>query len=139
MNLSYSNVNVCVCWFPVNCCVNKSHDFWLPSSLSVPAHIWLTPLPPVRTDTKFDYDIGFFSKNLTANTHLHHPSYTNTKKVSPYAKFLLTTLIQDANRERISIYLKIYYGKMKKKSIFKIAIYCSVWTHQRNLLTLTIE
>ena len=63
--------------------------------------------PPVRADTNFEHDMEFFNKSQTPYIHLHHPfTYTNTKKVSHKVKYLLTTLMQNENRERINIYLK---------------------------------
>ena len=38
-----------------------------------------------------------------------HP-YSNTKKVSQKVKYLLTTFMQDENREKINNFLKISYG-----------------------------
>ena len=75
----------------------------------MPAHFqwFLTLLLPVHADTNVEYDTEIFSKNPTLNIHLHH--YTNTKKVIHKVKYLLTTLIQDENRERTNVYLKIFY------------------------------
>ena len=57
----------------------------------------------------------YFNKKLTPNIHLHEPSpYASTKKVSHKVKYLLTTLMQDENRERINIYLKIFYRNRNK-------------------------
>ena len=45
------------------------------------------------------------------------PAVISNTEVSHKVKHLLTTLIQDENRERINIYLKISYGN-KKKIVF---------------------
>ena len=55
-----------------------------------------------------EYDTEFFSKNHTPSIHLQLPSpYTNTKKVSHKVKYLLATLIQDEDWERINIYVNM--------------------------------
>ena len=93
--------------------------------------------PPVHADTNFEYDTEFFSNSSTPNKNLHHPSpYTNTKNVNHKVTYLLTTLIQNENRKRINIYLKISYGNRKNNICFKKPIYCFVWRHQPTLLTL---
>ena len=98
----------------------------LPSCPHLSTFVW--PLPPVRVDTNFEYT-EFFIKNVTPNIHLHHLSpYTNTKKVSCKVRYLLTTLIQDENREIKNIYLKISSGN-KKKTVFVL----------RNLYTILYE
>ena len=103
----------------------------------LPSCPYLGDLPPplsVRTQT-LEYDAEFL-KNPTPNIHICHPSHsTNTMKVSHKVKYLLTTLIQNENRERINIYLKISYRNEKNSICFKEPIYCPVWTHQRILLT----
>ena len=86
----------------------------LPLCLRLSKFGWL-PLPPVLADTNFEYDSGFFSTNPTPNIHLHHPfPYKITRKISHKVKYLLTTLTQDENRERINIYLKISHENRKK-------------------------
>ena len=92
-----------------------STHFDLPPPVHTCPHLADSPSPVVRADTKFEYDAEFFSKNPTSNIYLHYPShYTNTKKVSRKVKYLLTTLIQDENSERINIDLRISHGNRKK-------------------------
>ena len=58
-------------------------------------------VPPVYADINFGYDAEFFRKNPTPNIHFHHLfPYTNTNNVIHKVKYLLTSLIQEENRER---------------------------------------
>ena len=85
------------------------------------------PLPPVLALTKFENETEFFSKNLTLSPA---PSpYKNTKKVSHKVKYLLATLIQDEERERINIYLKISYGSRKKIVFVLRNLYTALYDH----------
>ena len=112
-------------------CPHNFSDFWrgLPPCPHLSVFGWPPP-SPVHPDTNFEYDKNFPAK-------IKPLPCTNTKKVSHKVKYLLTTLMQDENRERINIDLKITYGNRQKKCIcFKKPIYGPVWTHQRTLLAL---
>ena len=100
--------------------------FWPPPLLSL---FGWPPSSTVRADTNFGRWCGIFKKSNSKYPYLSplpHAHSTNTKKVSHKVKYLLTTLIQDENRERINIYLKISYRNEKNSICFKEPIYCPV-------------
>ena len=74
-------------------------------SLTSPIHICLNPLPlSVRTQTL--NMIWNFSAEIRLQISIATIPYINTKKISHKVKYFITTLIQDENSGRISIYLK---------------------------------
>lgn len=79
-----------------------------------PTFGWPPPLP-VRADTNFEYDTKISAKIWLKIFISSTPSPKQTPRKWNYkVRYLLTTLIQEKNRERITIHLKISNGNTKK-------------------------